>query len=234
MNDYEKNSAQKLAETLKRCGLASSVSQAHMMAGSITSTEKKVQTFFDQKKKEMKDDLMMSVHPHREDMNHEKESPMLKQAKETVAFSLEKKEEAKAEEQPSPKVEVYYEHHDEIIKKEENAPLKEEPKIMVITSDHHDEILSSAQPLKEVMNEESGKNEDYINKYISQEESKTAVEKEEMKQEIKAEPAKVEAPKSSLPPKPTYQSSTMGPHPKTGSSYGVSLESYFNYGKRAK
>jgi hypothetical protein len=68
----KKTNTQKLAETLKRCGLASSVTQAHQMAGDITSTEQKVQTFFDRKRQEMKNDLMKTVHPNREEFKSQK------------------------------------------------------------------------------------------------------------------------------------------------------------------
>lgn len=231
-NDYEKTSAQKLAETLKRCGLASSVTQAHKMAGDITSTEKKVQSFFDQKKTEMKDDLMRNVHPNREEFQIKKEPTLFeKQAMQEVVKQMEKQ----TEEILAPvQMEVY--HHDEPVIEAKS----EEPKILVIKDDkHEEEIFSSQTPLNE-MCQESGKNEgDFLDKYIQQEAKAEPVAEKEAKIEIikedMAPEPKVEAPKPALPPKPAYQSPVMGPHPKTGQGFpGVSLQDYFNYSKRAK
>lgn len=51
------NSSSKLADVLKRSGLAASVCDAKRIAGDITSTESKVQSYFDKKKNEMSDEL---------------------------------------------------------------------------------------------------------------------------------------------------------------------------------
>lgn len=80
--DSKKSNVQKLAETLKRCGIASSVTDAHRIAGDITTTEKKVQNFFDQKKKEIHQDMMQRVHPNRPELHttQEKQIQSLRQS----------------------------------------------------------------------------------------------------------------------------------------------------------
>lgn len=61
----QSSNGQKLADTLKRCGIASSITEANKLAGDIRNTEKKVQTFFDQRKKEIHEDFIQKVHPNR-------------------------------------------------------------------------------------------------------------------------------------------------------------------------
>lgn len=80
--DSKKSNVQKLAETLKRCGIASSVTDAHRIAGDITTTEKKVQNFFDQKKKEIHQDMIQRVHPNRPELHttQEKQIQSLRQS----------------------------------------------------------------------------------------------------------------------------------------------------------
>ena len=55
----------KLAETLKRCGIASSIHDAHRIASDISTTEKKCQTFYEKKKEEIKSDHYLRTHPRR-------------------------------------------------------------------------------------------------------------------------------------------------------------------------
>ena len=57
MDMMSRNTNTKLADVLKRSGLAASINDAKRIAGDISSTEKKVQSYFDKKKNEMKDDL---------------------------------------------------------------------------------------------------------------------------------------------------------------------------------
>ena len=60
----------KLAQTLKRCGIATSVTDAHKIAGDITVTEKKVQSFFTEKKNEIHNDFLKNVHPNRPEFHN--------------------------------------------------------------------------------------------------------------------------------------------------------------------
>jgi len=224
------------------------------MAGDITSTEKKVQSFFDQKKNEMKEELHRSVNGQREEFKLEQqESQMLQKAKEEVAKIELEKEKTKDEPEvvvlEPHKVEVYFDHHEEskeipVIKEE-----KDEPKIIVIKDDKHEEsILSSEKPLSELSAEtnNAGNEEgDYLDKFLKQEESSPAAEKEEKIEVVKEEPKLEQVVeqnsgitpqpfKQTLPPKPPYKPTMMGPHPKTGQGFGVDLQGYFNFGKRAK
>ena len=53
-----RGSGTKLADVLKRSGLAASVTDAKRIADDISSTERKVQNYFDSKKNEMYNDLV--------------------------------------------------------------------------------------------------------------------------------------------------------------------------------
>ncbi len=221
-HNTDKSNAQKLAETLKRCGLASSVSQAHQMAGEITSTERKVQTFFDQKRQEMKDDHMRIVHPNREEFQNAK-------AKDIVSTQIENfrngNSKQSVEISTPPKVDMNVE-----------VKTKEPWSIVEVSKPVFTEEKVTLTIQEVVKTEESSKTvetEDYVNKFINKSEEKSAEETPLVihlpeNKEVKETEKHVEThAKANHTPEPVVS------HPKPAQP-SIDINNFFNFQKKGK
>lgn len=224
----------KLADTLKRCGIASSVHDALRMAKDITSTEKKVQNFFDKKKVEIKKEFINKVHKNTEKdietkRNMEKPKISVNYIKDNFKKML------KTVENPEPvKIQVdfdtpKFENTNKEIK-DDNSSI--EIKKISSAEEKEDNILKSKKTLNKLM--ENNK-EDYINKYINnKEQDMKDIETKEIhtdkKQEIIQTPQNENV--ETHQPKQEDSINKINLKNKKDEEFSVDINDYFNFAKK--
>lgn len=191
MMDFEqKTGTDRLADTLKRTGLASSAHDAKRMAEDITKTEKKVQYHFDEKSEELHEEMIKRVHgtPEQKTSKHPKLDV-------TVEDNLE------SQKLTSP-----------------NTPQIQQETPAVEAVEDEGDIFSSQKPLKEVLDQKpvsiEEKQEEQSRQAASLDKLEPVVEKEDfINQHIREEKGLLAVSAPPAPEKPQVEQQEPLPQP---------------------